>query len=243
MKRLLAIFAHPDDEAFGPAGTLAKYAAEGVNIHLLCVTRGEAGKWTNHESGIRNQESAKIHHIREEELLASAKILGIKRVEFLDFVDGTLCNNLYHELAGKIMKKIEAFNPQVVLTFDQKGISGHLDHVAVTMATTFAFREGTVGRKLYYYCEPKSWYGKHMEEYFVYFPPGPNENEITTRIDIAKHWNTKVAAMQAHKSQMKDAQDILDLLISKPRVEHFILQESKRIRPRIPESDFWDGID
>ena len=46
MKRLLVVTAHPDDEAFGPAGTIAKYADMGVKIHLLCATRGEAGQWS-----------------------------------------------------------------------------------------------------------------------------------------------------------------------------------------------------
>ena len=43
MKTLLVIFAHPDDESHGPAGTLSKYAHEGVQVHYLCATRGESG--------------------------------------------------------------------------------------------------------------------------------------------------------------------------------------------------------
>src|SRR3972149_2037555 len=105
-KKILAVFAHPDDEAFGPGGALARYAAEGVEIHLLTATRGEAGVW--HEaSKTKAKKEAKIHHVREEELLNSAKILGIRKVEFLDYVDGTLNNSVYHELADKIKSKID----------------------------------------------------------------------------------------------------------------------------------------
>jgi LmbE family N-acetylglucosaminyl deacetylase len=58
MRKLLAVFAHPDDEAFGPGGTLARYAYQGVEIHLLCATRGEGGKQQNSEFRIQNSELA-----------------------------------------------------------------------------------------------------------------------------------------------------------------------------------------
>ena len=79
-KRLLAIVAHPDDESFGPGGTLAKYAGEGVEVHLLCATRGESGR---HKPGERSQGS-KLGDIREKELRGAAEVLGIKQVEFMD---------------------------------------------------------------------------------------------------------------------------------------------------------------
>src|SRR3972149_8828237 len=110
MKKILAVFAHPDDETFGPGGTLAKYAQEGVEIHLLCATRGERGEWSASAKASAGKQE-KIHHIREKELLRSAKILGIKKVEFLNFVDGYLCNSNYHDLAQKIITKIKSFKP------------------------------------------------------------------------------------------------------------------------------------
>lgn len=246
-KRLLAIFAHPDDEAFGPGGTLAKYAREGVEIHLLSATRGEAGLWSD-ESKIKNQESRtgkeiKIHNVREKELMESASILGIKKVEFLDYIDGQLCNAIYHELADKIIKKINEFKPQVLMTVERRGVSGHLDHIALSMITTYAYLKTSHPVKLYYHCLPKKMRDKIMDDYFVYFPEGYDEDEITTKIDIDCCWETKVKAMQAHRSQMKDVSNILARWEKWPKIDNFILQFHRRIRPQLPESDLFSGID
>src|SRR6266480_592737 len=106
MKPVVGIFAHPDDEAFGPSGTLAKFANEGRDVYIICVTRGEAG----------DNNSDKTHDlkdIREEELEASAKELGVKEVFFLDFKDGTLSNNVYHEVADKLEEQLEKLEPEI----------------------------------------------------------------------------------------------------------------------------------
>lgn len=245
-RKLLAIFAHPDDEAFGPGGALAAYGAQGVEIHLLCATRGEAGQMSN-EVRIKNQESriteeSKIEKIREEEVLESAKVLGIKRVEFLDFIDGRLCNANYHDLAGKIIKKIEQFAPQVVMTFDRLGGSGHLDHIAVAMTTTYAYLHTKKPKKLYYHCLPKKWRNKTMDEYFIYFPEGYDDKDITTIIDFNPYWDKKIKAMYCHKSQMKDVKNILKYWVKRPRQDHFILQMHRNINISFPETDLFAGI-
>lgn len=220
MKKLLAVFAHPDDESFGPGGTLALYAKQGVEIHLLCATRGEAGRGNG--------------EIRSKELLEAAKILGIKKVEFLDFKDGELCNNNYHELAEKILEKIKAFKPDVVLTYDLKGISGHIDHIAVSLTTTFAFTKQKAVKKLYYYCGPvyKGAVSKAMEffrkKYFVYFPPPTPEENITTKIDVSSVWKIKEEAMKKHISQAQDVKRLLLMGKLLPKKEYFILFEGKR---------------
>jgi len=125
MKRILAVFAHPDDETFGPGGTLLTWAKKGYEIHLLCVTHGENGM---------NNTKHHTAHVRERELKKAAKILGIARVEFLDFIDGTIGNHDIPRLREKITAKIRTFQPHRILTFDLTGVSGHLDHVAVANA-------------------------------------------------------------------------------------------------------------
>lgn len=245
-RRLLAVFAHPDDEAFGPGGTLAKYAAEGIEIHLLCATRGEAGEWHEKKLKVREEiqikETVKLHHVRERELLESAKVLGIQKVEFLDFIDGTLCNAVYHRLAERIKKKINTFQPQVVLTLDRFGISGHLDHIAVSLTTTFAFLKTQTAQKLYYACLPKEFRDKTLDNYFIYFPEGYDQKDITTRIDWTHFWKQKVAAMHKHKTQMKDVKRILSRIVHQPHIDHFILQESRNLKAHIPETDLFAGI-
>lgn len=253
MKKILAVFAHPDDEAFGPGGTLAKYAGEGVEVHLLCATKGESGQWTNEKMEareVRHRLSAEldisidreIGKVREAELRKSASILGLKKVEFLGFIDGTLCNALYHKIARKIITEITAFQPQVILTIEPLGVSGHLDHMAMSMITTYSYLRTKIADKLYYHCLPKKWYDKRMKEYFVYFPEGYDESQITTRIDINCCWEQKVKAMEAHQSQIKDVKMILSEWEDRPKIDHFILRYHRDIPVRLPETDFFAGI-
>jgi LmbE family N-acetylglucosaminyl deacetylase len=146
-RRLLAVFAHPDDESFGPGGTLALYARRGVEIYLICATRGEAGKIPDS----MNDESKTVAELREEELRCAASLLGLKEVYFLDYRDsgmeGTLDNDHPHALsaapvedvAAKITHLLRQIKPQVVITHDPKGGYLHPDHIATHNATVEAF--------------------------------------------------------------------------------------------------------
>jgi len=81
---LMAVFAHPDDEAFGVGGTLAKYAAEGCQAHLVTATRGAAGQ-------IRASKlatSANLPQVREQELRCACEVYGIHPPHFLDYMNG-----------------------------------------------------------------------------------------------------------------------------------------------------------
>src|SRR3989338_560610 len=252
-KKLLAVFAHPDDEAFGPAGALVKYASEGVEIHLLCATRGEAGQWHEKKFKVQSskfkvkeeikiEETVKLEHVREKELINSAKVLGVAKVEFLDFIDGTLCNANYHQLADKITKKINSFKPQVVLTIERLGVSGHLDHIAVSLTTTYAFLNTDMPKKLYYHCLAKENRDKELDKYFIYFPEGYDQKDITTRIDWGEYLDKKVEAMKKHKSQTHDVERILKRIVKQKKVDHFILQHFRRVNPEFPETDLFAGI-
>ncbi|MCA1597811.1 MAG: PIG-L family deacetylase [Chloroflexi bacterium] len=83
-KCLLAVFAHPDDEAFGVAGVMRKYRDEGVKTALVCATRGEAGEIS--DPALATPET--LGQVREGELRAAARIMGIEDVSFLDYRDG-----------------------------------------------------------------------------------------------------------------------------------------------------------
>lgn len=221
MRKLLAVFAHPDDESFGPGGALAKYARGGVEIHILCATHGEAGRGTGKE--------------RTRELLEAAKVLGVKKVDFLDFEDGEICNNQYHDLAGKILEKIEGFKPQVVLTFDLTGGSGHLDHIAVALTTTYVFKKQTLAKKLYYFARPDF---DNKEDYFIYIPPAKNNADITTIIDVSDVWETKLSAMKLYKTQREDFERLMRLYKTVPKQDRFILFDNDSVR----ETDLFNGI-
>lgn len=128
-KRLLAILAHPDDESYGAGGTLAMYAHEGVEIVLLCATRGQAG--------IPGKSPEEAAQIREHELREAARFLGIE-VFFLDYLDGALQAADINKLLEYVVCWIDTVDPQVVLTFGPDGVSGHPDHVTLSRIVTRA---------------------------------------------------------------------------------------------------------
>src|SRR5215510_9636463 len=84
---LLAVLAHPDDESLGFGGTLAKYAAEGVETHLVTATRGERGRFGS--SG-KSGDPIEVGRVREVELRAAAAVLGIREVSVRSYPDGAV---------------------------------------------------------------------------------------------------------------------------------------------------------
>lgn len=133
--RLMCVLAHPDDESLGNGGTLAKYAAEGVETYLVTATRGERG-WQGEASA--NPGLDALGATREAELRAAARELGIRSVDFLDYIDGDLDQAEPAEAIGKIVGHLRRVRPQVVLTFGPEGAYGHPDHIAICQLTTAA---------------------------------------------------------------------------------------------------------
>src|SRR3989344_3283405 len=117
MKKIVCIFAHPDDESFGPSGTIAKLSKEN-DVYIICATDGDAGE---------NQNKYKdLGKVRTEEARKSAKVLGVKKVFFLGHKDGTLSNSLYHLLAEKVQGILDDIRPDTLITFEPRGVSGHI---------------------------------------------------------------------------------------------------------------------
>jgi LmbE family N-acetylglucosaminyl deacetylase len=148
-KTLLAVLAHPDDESFGMGGTLALYASQGVDVHLVCATRGEVGEVA--PELLEGFES--IAKLRESELRCAAGILGLAGVHFLDYRDSgmpgspdnthplALAAQSLDEVARNVVCYIRELKPQVVLTFDPIGGYRHPDHIAIQRATVRAFEQ------------------------------------------------------------------------------------------------------
>lgn len=212
-KTIVAIFAHPDDEAFGPSGTIATLAKTS-DVYLLCATRGEAGLNDGHH--------IQLGKVREKELRKSAKILGVKKVYCLGFVDGTLSNSLYHTLAKKIEQKLNLLRPETIISFEPRGVSGHIDHITVAMVTCYVFNKLPFIKTLMQYCISIEARNK-LKDYFIYFPPGYKKVDIDKTVDVSAVWDIKVKAMLAHKSQVKDAQRILRSRQGLPKEEYFLI--------------------
>ncbi len=148
-RSMLVIFAHPDDEAFGTGGTLAKYASVGVRTTLVCATRGEVGEISDPDLATPDT----LPSVREQELLCSAETLGLEKVIFLGYRDsgmiGTQDNEHpdafmqanEEEVIDKLVGIIRRVKPQIVLTFEPNGGYGHPDHIAIHNHTVSAFHK------------------------------------------------------------------------------------------------------
>jgi N-acetyl-1-D-myo-inositol-2-amino-2-deoxy-alpha-D-glucopyranoside deacetylase len=177
---LLAVHAHPDDEAFSMGGVLTRLAAEGVRTVLVCATRGEAGEI--HDPDLDPEEARRrLGDIREEELRRACATLRVSDLRFLGYRDsgmvGTPDNadprNFHNadpeEAAGRIVQVLREVRPQVVVTYNERGGYGHPDHIAAHRATVAAFDAAADPRrfpeqglppwqplKLYYTAIPRS---------------------------------------------------------------------------------------
>jgi LmbE family N-acetylglucosaminyl deacetylase len=213
-KTVLCVIAHPDDEAFGPSGTLA-ILSRSYDVHLVCVTDG-ASDSRFHPLG------ASLAPIRAEELRHSANVLGIKEVHFLNYKDGSLNNNLYHEVAEKLQFVVDKIKPSLLITNELRGISGHLDHVAVGMITSFVFRKSPEIDAIWYTVASK-YASDTMQDYFVFFPPGYEKEKVDKVVDIADVFEKKMAAAACHESQGKDVLRVTTRWKETPKEEWFLV--------------------
>lgn len=220
-KTVVGIFAHPDDEAFGPGGTLAKLAKDN-DVYLLCATKGEAARSPSLRSGVSGR-GKKLGEIRAKELRRSAKILGVKKVYFLGFIDGTLSNNLYHKLALKIKKYLEKLKPETIITFEPQGVSGHIDHIVVSFVTSFVFWKLPFIKNLWQFSRLYSKERFEKQDYFIYFPKGYKKEEIDKVVKTDDVWEIKLKAMMCHKSQLHDIKRILSFQEKLPKEEYFLV--------------------
>lgn len=186
-RRLLAVFAHPDDETFICGGTLAKYAAEGVEITLVSATRGEMGRRMGNPPYL-NRET--IAAAREMELRQACDYLGVRRLQFLNIRDKTVEFIDEEWLVGQIEQLIRDQRPDVVLTFHEL-LGGHPDHCAIGKATTEAFRRAGQG-DLYFIS-----FGDRMRQPERY---GYTAQDIVA-VDVQAHLKAKLAAFRAHRCQ------------------------------------------
>lgn len=187
-RTLFVVLAHPDDESFGIGGTLAKYAAEGTRVALICATRGEAG--------IEGMSPEEAGQVRERELRAAAATLGITEVRFLGYHDGQLAQADPEQVVGQLVSAMREIQPQAVITFGPDGISGHPDHVAIHHLATQAFDQAGLPAQLYYLAHSEA-----TQQGCGVLPPPQTAGEPVVAVDVSAHLITKVQAMQRHASQ------------------------------------------
>jgi N-acetyl-1-D-myo-inositol-2-amino-2-deoxy-alpha-D-glucopyranoside deacetylase len=243
MTQLLAVFAHPDDEAFTCGGVFAALTDRGVAITLVCATRGEAGEILVPTLATRETLGA----VREGELRNAMEQVGVSDIRFLDYVDsgmiGTPENEAERafmrapeaEVVAKLRPIIDELRPEVVISFGPDGYYGHPDHLAIFRATTAAVLISNQPRALYYATAPRQRFiemSSRPNNPFVDFSDealnrmGTPREEITTFVNVRPWLERKRAAMAAHRTQFGDegplnrlAPDEVDAFLS---TEHFV---------------------
>jgi LmbE family N-acetylglucosaminyl deacetylase len=196
VERVLCVFAHPDDIDFGCAGTVARWADEGIEVGYLLVTRGDAG-------GFDETPRERMPVIREAEQRAAAAAIGVKQVEFLDgYADGTVTATL--GLRRDITAAIRRFRPDRILTasplrrWDRLAGPSHPDHLAVGEATTCAVYPDS--RNPFAFPELLRDHGlQPWRVREIWFSGGPDPDHV---VDITDTFDRKLAALQAHVSQV-----------------------------------------
>lgn len=159
---LMAVHAHPDDEASSTGGVLALYSGQGIRTIVVTCTNGEFG---DAPGGIKPGQPGHDEHavaqLRLEELRKSTEILGVSDLETLGYHDSGMpdweykfradafCNVPLAEVADRIGRLIDKYRPQVVITYDDKGPYQHPDHVHASQAAQAAVEANGTPAKLY----------------------------------------------------------------------------------------------
>ncbi len=264
---LLAVFAHPDDEAYGVGGSLSRYAAEGCDVHLVTATRGEAGEISDASLASK----ANLPMVREQELRCACQVYGIHAPLFLDYLDGQLPGVHQGQAVGKLVRIIRELKPQVLISFGPDGIYGHYDHIAVHRWATIAYDLAADPQcfpelpavacaphqvsKLYWSVVSEelvaamSGAGKPASVLMdgVPFPMvGYPRQQISTRIDVSQHIHLKLQGLQCHATQFSAsaASDEEREMLASPlfREELFVLARSTLARAPGLETDLFAGI-
>lgn len=140
-RRLLAVFPHPDDESYGCAGTLKRLAADpDAATVLLCLTHGEASEM-GPARGLSPEEVADLRAQRMEEV---GRILELDGLILGGLPDGRLARCALDSVAAAIDTVLRAFEPQVVIGHDPRGVNAHGDHIA----THWALRHALLGKQV-----------------------------------------------------------------------------------------------
>ena len=268
--KLLAVLAHPDDESLGFGGTLARYAAEGVETYLVTATRGERGRFG---SLGKEADPVEVGRVREAELRAAAAELGIREVSILGHPDGAVDQVEATTAIRDVVSHIRRIQPDVVVTFGPEGAYGHPDHIAISQFTTAAtvcaadcgyrMDDGSLPdslpshrvRKLHYL----AWRNNKWQAYQAAFrkltsivdgverqaAPWPDW-AVTTEIDTSAYWPVVWKAVCCHQTQLS-IYERLEHLTEEQQTALWGSQEFYRAYSSVnggrkPETDLLEGL-
>ena len=230
---LMAVHAHPDDEASSTGGVLATYGEQGIRTVVVTCTNGEFGDAPGGvKPGQDGHEEEAVAQLRLAELREACKILGVTDLEPLGYHDSGMadwdykdrptafCNVPLAEVAARLGALMERYRPQVVVTYDAAGAYQHPDHVHAARAAAAAAAGTGIPAKVYFTAMRGSDWQKvwqALREAGVEVPDrrradpeimrqmAETEQRITTTIDIRPVLARKRDALLAHASQIGDS--------------------------------------
>jgi N-acetylglucosamine malate deacetylase 2 len=196
------ILAHPADEAFTCAGSLALAHDAGHTTRLLVATRGEAGN-------AERTPDADLAAVRESEMVRAAEVIGLNEVTLLEgYPDGAVASEPPERLIEEIFAWLGNRRPEVLVTFGAHGVTHDPDHVAVGSAARWAVerlaRQGVAPTSTYIIAPG---YGPGPNRYDL----SPEEQAATHRIEITPVAQRRLAALESHASQADTADAIAEL--------------------------------
>ncbi|HXA29919.1 MAG TPA: PIG-L family deacetylase [Candidatus Angelobacter sp.] len=259
---LMAVHAHPDDEASSTGGILARYSAEGVRTVLVTCTNGELG---DGPGGVKPEDAAhdeaQVVALRRGELAESARVLGVTHLEMLGFHDSGMegwdANNApgafaqipVKQAALPLVALIERYQPQVVVTYDDFGFYGHPDHIQAHHITVAALDAAKSHARLYFPTVRRSrlpLFRQAMIDMGMEPPDfdderfGSPDEQIAASVDCRAYAGQKRAALEAHASQ---SDNLFFLQIPREMFgEIFGTEEFVRARPAYDGSDPEDDL-
>jgi LmbE family N-acetylglucosaminyl deacetylase len=269
---LMAVHAHPDDEASSTGGVLAKYSAEGVRTIVVTCTNGEFGDAPGQvKPGSDGHDEQAVAQLRLSELRESCKLLGVTNLELLGYHDSGMpdwdyrnrpdafCNVPQELVAARITALIEQYRPQVVVSYDPDGAYQHPDHVHAARSAFAAVSSSGLPAKFYQTAMRRSdWRkvrealreaGEDVGEWDEITPEmarqmDEEERRITTTVDIQDVLAVKRDALLAHASQIAES------WFSKipPQVAEAVFGRESFVRvidssgAPVPESDLFAGL-
>jgi LmbE family N-acetylglucosaminyl deacetylase len=272
MPTLMAVHAHPDDEGIQTGGVLALAAQRGFKTVLVTCTNGEMG---DSPDGLKPESdghnTASTAELRLRELRKACEALSITDLELLGYRDSGMMGwpqnddptcfwrTPLEEATTRVAELMERHRPDVVITYDDKGLYGHPDHIQAHRATLAAAERTGIPQKFYEIAFPLSLmkaFAEMQRQARKDQPaePGPEHEEdrvfgtpdelITTTIDVTSAWEAKKASITAHQSQMANF-DFLkmdeELVKGAFGKEHFV-RRFDRTGAQVPETDLFIGL-
>ena len=269
---LMAVHAHPDDEASSTGGVLALYSDQGIRTVVVTCTNGEFGDAPGGvKPGQDGHDEQAVAQLRLTELRQSCKILGVSELEVLGYHDSGMpdwdykdrpeafCNIPLAEVAGRIGALIETYRPQVVITYDDDGMYQHPDHVHASRAAQAAVAATGIPAKLYLSAMRGSDFRKvwdALREQGIEVPAqrdftpemlkkiADDELRITTSVDIHPVLDRKREALVTHASQIQDSwfSKIPPEIGAAAFGSEHFIRAADRTGAPLPEDDLFAGL-